>query len=222
MPAEHRPYGTILSSRDAEPSAASPLADEVVRLHILANSDSEQDQHIKLLLRNALLPSISSITQSASSKEEALDLLAAQCNKLTELANQTLTELQVPYRATVRIQTLYFPIRIYGSRTFLSEDATIFPPGSYDSLQIVLGRGDGHNWWCLAYPSLCFIDSTYEYIPKNSRAYKEKFSTIQDSSLRRLFYGRQEEISSDKKTDIYLESKFWNLITTKIKKLVLH
>ena len=223
LPDSKKNYGTISSSyRDADSPSASSLADEVIRLHILADSDMPSDQEIKLLIRDALLPYLSAVTEVSSSKEEALTLLSQHCGSFTEIANRKLAEFGVSYTADVSVTRLYFPIRLYGSLTYLSGDATIFPPGMYDSLQIVLGEGNGHNWWCVAYPSLCFIDATYDYVPKNSLLYKEKFATIQESSLAKLFYGNNRSALPDKKTDIYIESKLWNLFTTKIKKFMLH
>ena len=68
-------------------------------------------------------------------------------------------------------------------------DAILFPPGIYDTVNVVIGAGEGHNWWCLAYPSLCFIDASYDYIPKESEEYLKVFSSLPKSSLERLFYG---------------------------------
>lgn len=185
-----------------------PVADEVIRLHILADSDSEYDQSVKLALRDVLLPYINAATIGAESKTEALAQLNAQCPVLTEIANAFLTNQGTGYTATVTIKNIYFPIRIYGSQTYLSEDAVIFPPGYYDSVQVILGSGEGHNWWCLAYPSLCFVDSMYDYIPKDSDIYKLKIGTMSDSSLEELFYGE----SASGETTIYFGSKLLELL----------
>ncbi|MBE5952290.1 MAG: hypothetical protein E7260_12045 [Lachnospiraceae bacterium] len=223
-PSIQKAYGTIVSQDAVSSSASLPLSDEVVRLHILADSDRPEDQHIKLAVRDALLPYLAAVTQTATSKTEALDELKNQKVFLTEIANRTLSELGANYQACISIDQIYFPIRIYGSQTYLSEDATVFPPGFYDSIQIVLGAGNGHNWWCLAYPSLCFIDATYEYVPKNSSLYKEKFSTVKESSLHRLFYGKATEDScnTDASVDIFLDFKLWNLFSSKIRQFMLH
>lgn len=194
-------------------STETPLvSSEVIRLHILANSDSSIDQKIKLQIRDILLPHLNATAQTASSKEDALLLLKEQCDTFTNVINQTLSLLGVDYTASISISNLYFPIRIYGSQTYLSKDAVIFPPGYYDSVQVILGKGTGHNWWCLAYPSLCFIDATYEYIPKNSTAYTKKFATVKKSTLDKLFYGSvAEESSNEENIDVYFSSKILNL-----------
>ena len=204
-------------------STGSPaVAEEVIRLHILADSDSEYDQAVKLALRDVLLPYINAATMDAQNKWEAMAQLQAHCDSLTEIANTFLAGQNTGYTATVSVERIYFPIRIYGSQTYLSADAVIFPPGFYDSVQIVLGSGEGHNWWCLAYPSLCFIDSSYDYIPKDTDMYKLKIGTMEKNSLIHLFYGKDEPapfplntkyISDDSdKITLYFGSKLWELI----------
>lgn len=190
----------------APQAADTPVVSgEVIRLHILADSDNDTDQQIKLALRDVLLPYLNAATLGATTKEEALTQLKEQCPALTEIAAAALTQLGVNYTATVSVENLYFPIRIYGSQTYLSEDAVIFPPGFYDSVQVVLGSGEGHNWWCLAYPSLCFIDSSYDYIPKDSEVYKFKIGSIKQDKLEELFYGEKE-------VTVYFGSKLWELL----------
>lgn len=187
--------GTGSDASFSAPSAAKgstgslEVSEEVIRLHILADSDSRYDQAVKLALRDVLLPYLHAATLDAKSKEDAMALLLTHCDTLTGIANSFLAQQNTGYSATVSVERIYFPIRIYGSQTYLSADAVIFPPGFYDSVQVVLGRGEGHNWWCLAYPSLCFIDSSYDYIPKDTDLYRQKIGTLSNSSLEKLFYG---------------------------------
>jgi len=211
--------GTCTDTPLSTPSAAtgstgSPaVAEEVIRLHILADSDSEYDQTVKLALRDVLLPYLNAATLDAQSKEEAITQLSAHCSTLTDIANTFLTQQNTGYTATVSVERIYFPIRIYGSQTYLSSDAVIFPPGFYDSVQVVLGSGEGHNWWCLAYPSLCFIDSSYDYIPKDTDMYKLKIGTVSKSSLEKLFYTSEDS----EEINLYFGSKLWEIIRNLLK-----
>ena len=220
--------GTPASSQPA--TAAPAVAEDVIRLHIMADSDSKRDQALKLALRDVLLPYINAATLGAENKEEALAQITAQCSILTELANTFLAGQHAGYTATVSVEQVYFPIRIYGSQTYLSADAVIFPPGYYDSVQVVLGSGEGHNWWCLAYPSLCFIDSAYDYIPKDSDIYKLKIGTVKKSVLEELFYGksipellpeRTSAVQADgaEEITVYFGSKLWELLKILTKKV---
>lgn len=179
---------TALQSIEAEVSDTT-LYGDVIRLHILADSDTEEAQRLKLLVRDALLPYLNALTLSAANKEEAMQSLLAHCKELEEAAKEVLRTEHSFCDVTVSLTSCYFPLRIYGSQTYLSEDAILFPPGFYDTVNVVIGAGEGHNWWCLAYPSLCFIDASYDYIPKESEEYLNVFSTLPKSSLNRLFYG---------------------------------
>lgn len=207
---------TPVTSADQTTLSLPPIAEDVIRLHILADSDSERDQTIKLALRDILLPYLNAATLDAETKEEALAQLNSHCAFFTSLLNDALKQYQVDYTASVSIQRLYFPIRIYGSQTYLSEDAILFPPGFYDSVQVILGQGEGHNWWCLAWPSLCFIDSTYDYVPKDSDLYRLKIGTSPASSLEELFYGTlptecQTGSAAQEDTSVYFAFKLLEL-----------
>lgn len=212
---------TLLS--DSSAATGSPaVAAEVIRLHILADNDSQTDQSIKLALRDVLLPHLHRATLHAQNKTDALAQLTDQLPALTDIANTFLEKQNTNYTATLSVERIYFPIRIYGSQTYLSADAVIFPPGYYDSLQVVLGSGEGHNWWCLAYPSLCFIDASYDYIPKDSDMYKLEIGTTSKASLEKLFYGTVPAVcqtsvttASDKNSDeitLYFGSKLWEIL----------
>jgi len=211
--------GVPTSAPSATTSGSPAVADEVIRLHILADSDSTRDQMMKLALRDVLLPYLNAATLGAKNKEQAMAQLTAQCSSLTEIANTFLAGKNTGYTATVSVERVYFPIRIYGSQTYLSEDAVIFPPGYYDSVQVVLGNGEGHNWWCLAYPSLCFIDSSYDYIPKDSDLYRHKIGTLKKENLEKLFYGETLSDTDDEIT-IRFGSKLWELLNGMFEKNV--
>lgn len=175
-------------SSDAAPVVTyEELFRESLRLHILADNDTKEAQAVKLVVRDALLPYFQALTLPAASKEEAKELLAAHLHELSALANAVLAERGLDYTASVSLTASYFPLRIYGSQTFLSPNCILFPPGIYDTIRIQLGRGEGHNWWCLAYPALCLIDASYEYIPTDSAAYDSVFSTLPEAALKKLF-----------------------------------
>lgn len=209
--------GTAGTAQNSSSSAAPAVSADVVRLHILADSDTPHAQEIKLALRDLLLPYLHAATSGAETKEEAMCCLTAQCAVLTDIANTFLLEQNTGYRATVSVERVYFPIRIYGSQTYLSEDAVLFPPGYYDSVQILLGSGKGHNWWCLAYPSLCFIDASYDYIPKGSDLYRLKIGTMPERTLNELFYGDElpkwmaESDSGEETVTLYAGSRLWEI-----------
>ena len=123
------------------------LQNDVFRLHILANSDTEQDQNLKLQIRDGILAYTSELFQNCRTREEAI---AAAENHLKEiqLYGQTLVhEYGYNYTVDAYVTKMNFDTRIY-------DDFTL-PAGTYDALRIVIGQGKGHNWWCVLYPTLC-------------------------------------------------------------------
>lgn len=212
---------TALQGIETEASDTS-LYSDVIRLHILADNDTTEAQRLKLLVRDALLPYLNSLTFSAANKEEAMESLSAHCKELEETAKETLRTEHSLCDVTVSLTSCYFPLRIYGSQTYLSGDAILFPPGFYDTVNVVIGSGQGHNWWCLAYPSLCFIDASYDYIPKESEEYLKVFSTLPKSSLNQLFYGgfsaSGPEAEDNEEVSIVLGSRLYEFIRSLFRK----
>lgn len=123
------------------------IREDVVRLHILANSDSEADQNVKLAVRDALLECGAEIFSGTLNKNNAAEYLESEKAKLTETANRVLKENGFDYSAKVYLVNEYFNTRTY-------EDFTM-PAGEYLALKVVLGNGEGKNWWCVMFPPLC-------------------------------------------------------------------
>lgn len=121
--------------------------ESVIRLHVLANSDSESDQALKLEVRDAILSYTEELLTDASSREEASDILSAHLTDLKSVAEARLRALGCDAPVTVRFGTERYPTRQYESCTF--------PSGKYLSLQVCIGEANGQNWWCVLFPSLC-------------------------------------------------------------------
>ena len=126
------------------PSRPDPAA-SVLRLHILANSDSDEDQAVKLRVRDALLP----LFEVAASYDDARAFVLDHGAELLRLCQTTLSAAGVPYGAQLLLGVSDFPDKTY--------NGTLFPAGPYDALEIVLGDGAGHNWWCVLFPPLCIV-----------------------------------------------------------------
>lgn len=127
---------------------------DVIRLHILANSDSEEDQRVKLLVRDALLNSGKEIFSGSVSKADAGKCLELQKEELIETANQVLAENGFDYKTRITLAEEYFTTRSYGDLTL--------PAGEYTALKVILGSGEGHNWWCVMFPPLCLPAASEE------------------------------------------------------------
>ncbi len=135
------------------------IRDKVLRLHILANSDSTQDQHLKYLVRDALLTQGGHILQGAHTKEQAIARLQEHLPELTRIARQTLIEQGDDSAVTCTVQPTYFATRTYETVTL--------PAGNYTALRVVIGEGNGQNWWCIMFPNLC-IPAAAESPPTES------------------------------------------------------
>lgn len=128
-------------------AACGGLPENVVRLHVVANSDSEEDQSVKLLVRDTVLEEAAKWYGGAQSMEEASSQLCTHLQSLGKTARTTLAENGMEYSAKVEMTEMYFSTRDYG--TFR------LPAGRYRTLRVTLGEGQGKNWWCVVFPSLC-------------------------------------------------------------------
>ena len=136
------------------------LREDILRLHVVAASDSEEDQAVKLQVRDAILGSLqeglSDLTDVEKAKEYVLEMLP----KLEEAANQVLSEAGFDEKATVTLTQEEFPVREYDSFTL--------PSGVYNALRVVIGEGEGHNWWCVVFPQLCISATAEEFAEESN------------------------------------------------------
>lgn len=120
---------------------------DVIRLHILANSDSEEDQTVKLLVRDALLQSGEKLFSGLVTRKDVAETIEEEKENLEAIANKVLRENGFEYTSYIYLVEEYFATREY-------EEFTM-PAGKYLAVRVILGKGDGHNWWCVMYPPLC-------------------------------------------------------------------
>ncbi|MBR5119965.1 MAG: stage II sporulation protein R [Clostridia bacterium] len=128
------------------------IYDKVVRLHVLANSDSEEDQSVKLAVRDAILEVTVPLLQNCQTKEEAVQLLEENRTLLTETAQTVLREEGFDDSVSIEMELEDYPTRTY--------DSLCFPAGEYISMRVSLGEGEGRNWWCCLFPPLCLDAAT--------------------------------------------------------------
>ncbi len=128
------------------------IYEDVIRLHVLANSDSEADQALKLAVRDEILSLYGTALSNTGSKEEASDTVLALIPEIEKTAEEKIRSLGYTYPVTVTLGTEYYATRVYGDLTL--------PAGEYLSLRVVIGEGVGQNWWCVLYPPLCLSLAT--------------------------------------------------------------
>ena len=120
------------------------LSDKLIRLHVLANSDSEEDQAMKLEVRDAVLTVLTPLLADCNSQEEAAEIIGANIETLDKVAEET---VGIEDSVTVTLTQEHYPTREY--------DTFSLPAGEYMSLRIQIGAAAGHNWWCVVFPPLC-------------------------------------------------------------------
>lgn len=131
------------------------ITDSVVRFHVLANSDGENDQELKLKVRDEILVCLGEDLKECRSRDEAEKYLLAHLGDITETAERVIKEEGYEYDVKTELSEESYPVRYYGN--------AVFPGGVYHSLRVVIGEGKGHNWWCVMYPPLCLSGDSLEY-----------------------------------------------------------
>jgi len=128
--------------------------DTVVRLHVLANSDSEEDQALKLTVRDAVLEAAAPCLEGCTTQAEAIQSLTPHLSDLEAVAADTVATEGYDYPVTVLLGEEDYPTRVY--------ESCAFPAGTYVSLRVCIGEAEGQNWWCCLFPPLCLTAATAE------------------------------------------------------------
>ncbi len=137
----------ILSLDSFANSAQNSISDKMVRLHVIANSDSENDQAVKLKVRDAVLAEVTELTKDCRDISEVREKISENLNGISETAKKILLENGFDYGAQAELSDVFFPTRYY--------DGFSLPAGEYNALRIKLGEASGKNWWCVLFPPLC-------------------------------------------------------------------
>lgn len=137
------------------------IAEQIIRLHVIANSDTEEDQELKMKVKETIVTYLRGEMQDASSVDEARQAIVQHLPEIEEIATEKMRAEGYDYSAEATLGESYFPVKEYGDLTF--------PAGDYEALRVRLGSSEGRNWWCVMYPSLCFVDSTYQVVPDTSK-----------------------------------------------------
>lgn len=156
-------------------SVSSDISDNVFRLHIIANSDSDEDQALKLAVRDNVLNYMKEIAANISTKDEAIQLTSSHLDEFHDIATDTIKENGYDYDVKLTIGEFDFPTKEYGDISL--------PAGMYDALKIEIGEAKGHNWWCVMFPTLCFVDVSSGSLDDDSKEVLESNLTDEEFSL---------------------------------------
>lgn len=142
-------------------SAKDTLSKSAIRFHVLANSDSTLDQQLKMQVKNAVVNYIYTQTKDFKTLEEAKNFISANDKTIMQVGANVIKSMGYSYTLTSRFGKETFPVKTYGDVTF--------PAGEYTSYTLSIGKGKGHNWWCVLYPPLCFVDASTGIVPDSSK-----------------------------------------------------
>ena len=148
-------------------TVSANISSSVFRLHVIANSDSAEDQNLKYLVRDALIDYMNSVSKNSNSKDEAISIAYQHKSDFYKIAKKVINDNGYDYNVNISIGNFTFPTKNYGDISL--------PAGYYDALKVEIGNASGQNWWCVMFPPLCFVDISTGIVPEDSK------ETIKDS-----------------------------------------
>ena len=169
----------LLSAYSYVNAVSNNLADSVFRLHVIANSDSEEDQNLKYKVRDSLIEYMNTLTNDMNTKDEVIQIAKEHIQDFKNIAQNVVKENGYDYEVNIEIGNFSFPTKTYGDISF--------PAGFYDALKVEIGKAEGQNWWCVMFPPLCFVDVTSGVVPEESKENleenlgDEEYSIISDT-----------------------------------------
>ena len=161
-------------------AVSSNISDSVFRLHVIANSDSVEDQNLKYKVRDKLLAYMNTLCENISSKEEAIKMVINYQQDFENVALEVIHNEGFDYAVNINVGNFEFPTKTYGDISL--------PAGMYDALRVEIGTASGQNWWCVMFPSLCFIDITSGVVEEDSKTLlednlsEEAYTIVSDNS----------------------------------------
>ncbi|WP_461900470.1 stage II sporulation protein R [Roseburia intestinalis] len=138
------------------------IAEKIIRFHVIANSDTKEDQDLKLAVRDAVGIKMSGLLKDAADRSQSEAVIRKNMEDMKQTAEKVITERGYDYDVDICLTDTDFPVKTYGAYTF--------PAGNYEALEIVIGAGRGHNWWCVMYPNMCFSNTMYEVLDEDARS----------------------------------------------------
>lgn len=151
----------LLSIFSYSNAVSADISNSVFRLHVIANSDSKEDQNLKYAVRDELIKYMNSISKNVSNKEEAIKIANENKDEFYAIAKKVISDNGFNYDVNIEIGNFSFPTKTYGDISL--------PAGFYDALKVEIGNATGQNWWCVMFPSLCFVDVSEGIVPEESK-----------------------------------------------------
>lgn len=151
----------LISAISYVDAVSNNISDSVFRLHIIANSDSDEDQNLKYMVRNEILTYINQYGDSFNNKEDIINFINENNEEIQHIAQKSVYNNGYEYPVSIEVGNFSFPTKTYGDISL--------PAGYYDALRIKVGKATGQNWWCVMFPTLCFVDLTSGIVEDDSK-----------------------------------------------------
>lgn len=184
---------SIPENKAADNISIEDISRKLIRFHVIANSDSEQDQDLKLKVRDKVLEYVQPLLKESKNIEESREILKRENEKILEIATEVIKGTGYDYSVESTLDKEYFPIKTYGNITL--------PQGEYEAYRIIIGSGEGQNWWCVMFPPICFVDITrgevaYEETEEEMKRVldDEEFDVVDNDNLENINGEEIEEI----------------------------
>ena len=152
------------------------IKDKLIRFHVIANSDTEEDQSLKLKVRDKVVEALSEKLKGVASLEEAEIILNDNIDYVNNIAKDVILNNNYDYEVNTMLSYENFPDKVYGDY--------VFPQGNYEAFRVIIGSGQGRNWWCVMFPSLCFVDESKSDV--NSDNLKQEIENIKPKEINNL------------------------------------
>lgn len=132
------------------------IANKIIRFHVIANSNNDEDQALKLKVRDKVIEFVSNSLKESNSLDESRQFILENKSNIEDIAKDVIIQSGYSYNVTSSLSRENFPDKLYGD--------VVFPQGEYEAYRILIGEAKGENWWCVMFPPLCFVDGTKEAI----------------------------------------------------------
>ncbi|MGL5693265.1 MAG: stage II sporulation protein R [Peptostreptococcaceae bacterium] len=159
--------------------------EKLIRFHVIANSDTDKDQELKLKVRDELISYLQPKLQNSKSIEESEEIIVSEYDNLYDISRKIILENGYDYDVKVGIEYSNFPTKQYSN--------VVLPAGEYKALKVIIGSGEGKNWWCVMFPPLCFVDEENGVIDKEA---DEKLQSVLDEDEYELITSENKEKSN--------------------------
>ena len=178
------------------------IKDEIIRFHVIANSDNKKDQDLKLKVRNEVIKFIEPLLNKSKSIEESRKIIKSNNEKIIKIAKNVVIENGYNYEVKGNLSKENFPEKEYGN--------IVFPQGEYEAYRILIGKASGQNWWCVMFPPLCFVDVTKGEVAYNET--EKRMNEVLDSEELDNNKEKKKVSNNKDKEDYNIKFKFLEVL----------